>query len=354
MAMTEEFLKADINNSFAFVQNISDFLSEDPFYLQSSPYFSKSTEIILAISISLMVSVTVIGNGLVILAFFLEKKIRTPSNYFLLNLAICDFFVGVVSIPVYTPYVLSGKWTLGTVLCKVWLITDSILCLTSEFSIVLISYDRFLSIIQAVEYQIQQRGARRVLIKMSAVWVISFFISSPFLIFGEYLFGTEFIPQGQCYLPVLSWSLDITISVCTFTLPFVCTTYFSIKIYWNLRKRSRQKHRLFNTIGVHLSHYGKQNGTRNDGTANSLKLSKDKKIAQSLAIIVSVYGICWAPFNILTICRTFDKSKVIDPFLYDISSWMLWFNSCINPVLYPFCHSSFKRAILKILCLKRN
>ncbi|XP_043921757.1 histamine H3 receptor-like [Protopterus annectens] len=427
--MAEDLFIGDINNSSTIMQNLSSFDSRDPLPLQSAiPHYSRSIEVILTISISLMVSVTVIGNGLVILAFFLERKIRTPRNYFLLNLAICDFFVGAFSIPLYTPYVLSGKWTLGKELCKVWLLTDSLLCFASEFSIVLISYDRFLSIIKAVEYQLQQTGIVHVLIKMAIVWVVSFLFNCPLYAFGEYLFGANFIPQEQCYISTFTWSLDIAMQVCTFILPFGCTTYFSIKIYWNLKNRSRQKyvnskracdlesnkektfsddvtsdanehaltfkgslasssssssstsprvasdnsssiinesqnhlynnvhliHRLFNSSGIHSTQYRKNCEIKCNYTGNSLKLSKDKKVAKSLAVIVSAYGICWAPYRILMTCHTFDKAQVIDPFLYEISSWMLWFNSCINPLLYPFCHSSFKRAILKILCLKRH
>ncbi|XP_043921760.1 histamine H3 receptor-like [Protopterus annectens] len=461
--MAEDFLIFDLNNSSAYIQNVSSFYNGDALSLQSTtpyfpngdtlslqsttpyfpngdalslqsttPYFSRSIQIILALCISLMISITVIGNGLVILAFFMEKKIRTPRNYFLLNLAICDFFIGAFSIPLYTPYVLSGIWTLGKDLCKVWLITDTLLCFASEFSIVLISYDRFLSIIKALEYQLQQQGVRHVLVKMAAVWVVSFLINCPVITFGEYILGADFIPQDQCYISTLIWSLEITMQVFTFIVPFACTAYFSIKIYWNLRTRSRQKHkkikrpcdlesskektfsddvasesnvdhaltiqepltppsaaaapppplpqkvimnnsgsganksqsplcnivhlihRLFNSTVLHLTNHGKLNETRDHNTPDSLKLAKDTKIAKSLAIIVSAYGICWAPFRILMTCRTFDKAHVIKPFWYEISYWMLWFNSCINPVLYPFCHKCFKKAILKIICLKRH
>lgn len=58
--------------------------------------------------------------------------------------------VGAFCIPVYIPYILTGRWTLGRGLCKLWLVMDYMLCSASVFNIVLISYDRFLSVTRAV------------------------------------------------------------------------------------------------------------------------------------------------------------------------------------------------------------
>lgn len=57
---------------------------------------------------------------------------------------------GAFCIPVYIPYNLTGRWMLGKGLCKVWLVMDYLLCTASVFNIVLISYDRFLSVTRAV------------------------------------------------------------------------------------------------------------------------------------------------------------------------------------------------------------
>lgn len=60
------------------------------------------------------------------------------------------FPIGAFCIPLYVPYVLTGRWTFGRGLCKLWLVVDYLLCASSVFNIVLISYDRFLSVTRAV------------------------------------------------------------------------------------------------------------------------------------------------------------------------------------------------------------
>ncbi|MGH0140772.1 UNVERIFIED_CONTAM: hypothetical protein FKN15_026162 [Acipenser sinensis] len=118
-------------------------------HLFNGPYSALWT-IILIFLIALLVVATVLGNALVMLAFVVNASLRTQNNFFLLNLAISDFLVGALCMPLYVPYVLTGKWTFGKTLCKLWLVMDYLLCTSSVFNIVLISYDRFLSVTQAV------------------------------------------------------------------------------------------------------------------------------------------------------------------------------------------------------------
>ena len=59
--------------------------------------FSQAASVFLAVLMTLLVFATVVGNALVILAFVVEKSLRTQGNFFFLNLAIADFLVGELS-----------------------------------------------------------------------------------------------------------------------------------------------------------------------------------------------------------------------------------------------------------------
>lgn len=53
-----------------------------------------STHIFLVFLMCLVAFAIMLGNAVVILAFVVDQKLRHRSNYFFLNLAIADFFVG--------------------------------------------------------------------------------------------------------------------------------------------------------------------------------------------------------------------------------------------------------------------
>lgn len=91
--------------------------------------------------------------------------------------------------------------------------------------------------------------------------------------------------------------------------------------------------------------------TRTDtAMTNRVRLSRDKRVAKSLAIIVSVFGLCWAPYTLLMIIRAACHGHCVLHSLYETLFWLLWVNSAINPILYPLCHMGFRKAFTKLLC----
>ncbi|KAG6933632.1 histamine H4 receptor, partial [Chelydra serpentina] len=73
------------------------------------------------------------------------------------------------------------------------------MCTASAFSIVLISYDRFLSVTKAVTYRIQQGTMSKTIVKMVAVWVFAFLIYGPAILIWETVVGCSVVPDGKCY-----------------------------------------------------------------------------------------------------------------------------------------------------------
>ncbi|XP_012497221.1 PREDICTED: histamine H4 receptor isoform X1 [Propithecus coquereli] len=366
-----------------------------------------STHIALAFFMYLLAFATMLGNAVVILAFVVDRNLRHRSNYFFLNLAISDFFVGMISIPLYIPHKLL-KWEFGSEICTFWLITDYLLCTASVYNIVLISYDRYQSVSNAVSYRAQHTGILKIVIQMVAVWVLAFLANGPMILISESWKdgGKECEPGFFSH-----WYILAVTSFLEFLVPAILVTYFNLSIYWTLWKRGNlsrfQSHSRITSASS--SHYGhsfrcglfsrtslpapKEAGaslhsegqrrkssfllslrtqknsnviaskmsslSQSDSVASHqrehLELLRAKKLAKSLAILLIVFAICWAPYSLFTIVlSTYPLGKRPKSHWYEITFWLQWFNSFVNPFLYPLCHKHFQKAFMKIFCMKKQ
>lgn len=108
-----------------------------------SPFVFKVS---VSVTLSLIILVAIIGNSFVIAAFCLRRRLRKASNYFILNLAITDFSLSVVILPVSALYDVLGTWLFGPELCLIWTVFDVFVSTASILNLVAISADRYMAI----------------------------------------------------------------------------------------------------------------------------------------------------------------------------------------------------------------
>uniref|UniRef100_A0AAV2KV82 G-protein coupled receptors family 1 profile domain-containing protein n=1 Tax=Knipowitschia caucasica TaxID=637954 RepID=A0AAV2KV82_KNICA len=315
--------------------------------------------VILAVLMVTLVVVVVAGNALVIMAFIVDKTLRTQSNYFFLNLAISDFLVGAFCIPVYIPYNLTGRWMLGKGLCKVWLVMDYLLCTASVFNIVLISYDRFLSVTRAVKYRAQRNMTQQAVLKMVAVWVLAFLLYGPAIIFWETVVGQSVVPSHECYAEFyFTWYFLLSASTFEFFAPFISVAFFNLSIYLNIHRRNKNNSACSEEEPKPEPRVRKHK----EAVAWSVFFVKTRKVSSSEPTAISAaigHDDVLSPSSsgepsTSQIFLQSESGECVEDYWYEMTFWLLWLNSAINPFLYPLCHSSFRRAFSKILCPKRQ
>jgi muscarinic acetylcholine receptor M3 len=125
--------------------------------------------VVIAIFGSVTSVLTVLGNILVILAFFLDRQIRQPTNYFILSLSVSDFLIGLLSMPLLTIYIYARDWPLNGIICDIWLSLDYTVCLTSIYTVLFITIDRFCSVKMPAKYR-KWRTCRKINIMIAVTW----------------------------------------------------------------------------------------------------------------------------------------------------------------------------------------
>ncbi|XP_061527023.1 5-hydroxytryptamine receptor 7 [Phycodurus eques] len=105
--------------------------------------FRRPEKIIIGVMLAIITAVTVMGNTLVVIAVCVVKKLRQPSNYLLVSLAVADLSVAIVVMPfVIVTDLTGGKWLFGEVFCNIFIGMDVMCCTASIMTLCVISVDR--------------------------------------------------------------------------------------------------------------------------------------------------------------------------------------------------------------------
>ncbi|CAF2005516.1 unnamed protein product [Rotaria magnacalcarata] len=203
--------------------------------------------------------ITVLGNIIIVIAICVEPRLKSVSNYLIINLAVADFFVGTTVIPFISLWEINGKWLFGELLCNIWLCCTLLFCTVSFLTMSAIALDRYLYLIES-KMNRKRRTVRRAFSLIILTWLIPAMVWIPGVIVHSYMPGCSpiVVPENGCYLQARSIYVLIA-TILLFFLPMIGMIVLYIKIF-------RVLHGQMSKLLVWLTEVKLNNGRRTSQT----------------------------------------------------------------------------------------
>lgn len=89
--------------------------------------------------------------------------------------------------------VVLGSWPLGPVFCDVWLSLDYTMSNASVANLLVISFDRYMSVTRPLTYRVR-RTRRRAAAMIAGAWVVSALLWTPWIVAWPHIEGERTVP----------------------------------------------------------------------------------------------------------------------------------------------------------------
>ncbi|XP_041474622.1 octopamine receptor beta-2R-like [Lytechinus variegatus] len=303
--------------------------------------------------IFMVISITgITGNALVILAIILSRKLRTTTNWFVMNLAMVDLLTCVFLI-FYAASILS----LEVLHYSGWLLAIAvIITFTSMLSLnthALIGFTSWYLITKNLKKSTNLLSSRNILIMIILSWILTIvfcgvlFLIGPFSEYtSEFLIGVWIIGHFVIILTVyikiwrfvahqekkMSSKRDV---ITTAQTEVRSDTDHTINVANPSQTTSSGRE------GLSIEECGGSSGKLREPQVNRKMIT----VAKNLLVILIAFMVCFIPYSI---CLYIPNSSVVEHWLLVL----LLFNSCINPIIYARRIRSFREVMMCIVCCR--
>ncbi|XP_031849728.1 adenosine receptor A2b isoform X2 [Nomia melanderi] len=271
----------------------------------------------------------VLGNGLVIVVFSKERKLRRRTNYYIISLATADLLVGLFAIPFAILASIGLPNNFHACLFTVSVLV--VLCTISIFCLVAVSVDRYWAILHPMGYSRTVRTKTAIGI-ICLCWVTGTLVG---------------------FLPLLGWNTgQKSNEKCIFTevmdYDYLVFLYFATIIFPALIIAAFYAH-IYRVV-VKQQIVTMNPGRRNQTTGPMLRLlgaarKREVKATQNLSRIVVFFIICWFPLYTINCVMAFCPGCKVNDILMNFCIILSHLNSAGNPLLYAYHLKDFRAAL---------
>lgn len=283
------------------------------------------TVVFLVFSLTLAV-VIVVGNVLIVLAYRSNSRLQTKANMFLVNLAVSDFLVGIVSLPCWVAVQLLGLQRDDS-FYEFFITFDIFSGLTSVLHLTAISIERFLAISKPFLYP--SLSSRYYKITIVFAWILAATISA--------LRSAIPKPWMKFYIPA--------VLVIGFLGPLFIIGYMYCGIF------KIAKSLILKEPGADERMIDRQNRK----SSKKHVIRKERKVAVTVSIITGLFFVSWLPFYVVLLIGVFCFPDCWPKSMNDIlrviafSKWMHYGNSAVNAFVYSFRDKEMRRTFARLL-----
>ena len=374
--------------------------SENAINSTASPVIQNLDVSLIMITFSIIYVIIIItsllGNITVCVVIISTRSLRQSINScFILSLAVSDLITTCLVMPFDLEQIISfGRWRHGEIMCNVWTTTYLIAVPTSILSLLALTVYRYRLLQEPLDiYKASPLiTRRRASIVVYCLWVYSMLFSL------VPVFGWNTLPgrvyNEYCYFNFSS-TYSVLSSIINFVIPVVVASFLNCKMFCVAIKRAhppktgrrngKTKHTtrfkgkrgkvsvaepggIINPASQNPVQNGPNSPTSEQQAVESMRsrheailISKlqqrNIRAAKTTFLIVFSFVVCWLPYSFLVITNILCWKCAIDiakyPELSTVFLMLGYLNSAINPVLYSFRSSEFKKAVKDFIRRRR-
>ncbi|XP_030646425.1 thyrotropin releasing hormone receptor 2 [Chanos chanos] len=319
--------------------NISLVSPGDPVY-ESLEYKTVSVFLVL-----LVCGVGIVGNIMVVLVVLTTRHMRTPTNCYLVSLAVADLTVLVAAGLPNVSDSLMGTWVYGHAGCLGITYLQYLGINVSSCSITAFTVERYIAICHPMRAQTVCTVSRAKRI-IALVWAVTCVYCMLWLFLVDIQVNRD--GRVQCGYRV-SRDLYLPIYLLDFAIFYVIPLLLAIVLY-GLIARILYLNPLphppdsstftANTLRRSCKEPAADGGKGRPKSA----LSSRKQVTKMLAVVVVLFALLWMPYRTLVLINSFVTTPYLDAWFLLFCRICIYANSAINPVVYNLMSQKFRSA----------